>query len=70
MSPIGLAVVGAGYWGPNLIRAARVTPEFQLNWLCDRDLGRSQAALDRYPPVRATASYEQVLLRSFGQVAE
>ena len=61
MSPIGLAVVGAGYWGPNLIRAARATPAFQLNWLCDRDLGRAQAALDRYTPVRATASYEQVL---------
>ena len=61
MSPIGLAVVGAGYWGPNLIRAARVTPAFELKWLCDRDLGRAEAALDRYTPVRATASYEQVL---------
>jgi predicted dehydrogenase len=38
-----------------------VTPAFQLNWLCDRDLGRAQAALDQYTPVRATASYEQVL---------
>src|SRR6185437_15513175 len=61
MSPIGLAVVGAGYWGPNLVRAARVTPAFRLTWLCDRDLGRAQAALDQYTPVRATASYEQVL---------
>jgi predicted dehydrogenase len=61
MSPIGLAVVGAGYWGPNLVRAARVTPAFRLDWLCDQDLERAQAALDRYTPVRATASYEQVL---------
>jgi predicted dehydrogenase len=61
MSPIGLAVVGVGYWGPNLVRAARVTPAFRLTWLCDRDLGRAQAALDHYTLVRATASYEQVL---------
>ncbi len=61
MSSIGLAVVGAGYWGPNLVRAARSTPAFHLKWLCDRDLARAEAALDAYTPVRATASYDQVL---------
>ena len=61
MPPIGLAVIGAGYWGPNLVRAARATPAFRLQWLCDRDLGRAQAALDAYTPVQATASYDQVL---------
>ncbi len=25
---IGLAVVGAGYWGPNLVRTALATPAF------------------------------------------
>ena len=61
MSPIGLAVIGAGYWGPNLVRAACATPELRLEWLCDLDLARAQGALDRYTSVRATASYEQVL---------
>ena len=61
MPPIGLAVIGAGYWGPNLVRAARATPAFRLHWLCDRDLGRAQAVLDAYTPIRATASYEEVL---------
>ena len=61
MSPIGLAVVGVGYWGPNLVRTARATPEFRLEWLCDLDLERAQRALDPYTSVRATASYEQVL---------
>jgi len=61
MSPIGLAVVGVGYWGPNLVRTARATPEFRLEWLCDLDLERARRALDPYTSVRATASYEQVL---------
>lgn len=61
MSPIGLAVVGAGYWGPNLVRAARATPALRLHWLCDLDLQRAQAVLDPYTPVRATSDYEAVL---------
>ena len=35
MSPIGLAVIGAGYWGPNLVRTALSTPALRLEWLCD-----------------------------------
>ena len=31
---IGLAVVGAGYWGPNLVRNAQATPALTLRWLC------------------------------------
>jgi len=43
MSPIGLAVVGAGYWGPNLVRAARVTPQSILDtgtYMLKRNGGR------------------------------
>src|SRR5438094_950286 len=35
VSPIGLAVIGAGYWGPNLVRTALATPALQLEWMCD-----------------------------------
>src|SRR2546421_13074189 len=61
MSPFGLAVIGVGYWGPNLVRPARATPEFRLAWLCDLDQERARRALDPYTSVRATASYEQGL---------
>lgn len=61
MSPIGLAIIGAGYWGPNLVRAARATPALQLEWLCDLDLQRAQSVLDPYTAVRPTSSYESVL---------
>jgi predicted dehydrogenase len=59
--PLGLAVVGAGYWGPNLVRAAIATSALQLEWLCDLDEQRAQAVLGRYTTVKATASYEHVL---------
>jgi len=61
MSPIGLAVIGAGYWGPNLVRTALSTPDLRLRWLCDLDLERAQACLGPYTTVRATGSYEDVL---------
>jgi predicted dehydrogenase len=61
MSPIGLAVIGAGYWGPNLVRTAVATPVLQLEWLCDLDEQRARAVLGRYTTVRVTASYETVL---------
>ena len=61
MSGIGLAVVGAGYWGPNLVRTATATPSLQLEWLCDLDEQRAKAVLGRYTTVKSTASYDQVL---------
>jgi len=61
MSAIGLAVIGAGYWGPNLVRTAIGTPALQLEWLCDLDEQRAKAVLGRYTTVRATTCYEQVL---------
>jgi predicted dehydrogenase len=61
MSYIGLAVIGAGYWGPNLVRTALGTPALQLEWLCDLDEKRAQAVLGRYTTVKSTTSYERVL---------
>jgi predicted dehydrogenase len=61
MSSIGLAVIGAGYWGPNLVRTALATPALDLKWLCDLDEDRARAVLGRYTTVNATASYERVL---------
>jgi len=45
MSSIGLAVIGAGYWGPNIVRSSLATPELHLEWLCDLDLDRARRAL-------------------------
>jgi predicted dehydrogenase len=61
MSPIGLAVIGAGYWGPNLVRTALATPELSLRWLCDLEIDRARKVLGGDSAVNSTASYEDVL---------
>lgn len=61
MNPTGLAVVGAGYWGPNLVRNAQATPALRLEWLCDLDEERARAVLGGYTTVRVTRSFETVL---------
>jgi predicted dehydrogenase len=59
--PIGLAVIGAGYWGPNLVRNFRAAPSFRLRWLCDLDITRAQRVLGGYSTVGATDDYAAVL---------
>jgi predicted dehydrogenase len=58
---IGLAIVGAGYWGPNLVRTALATPAFRLDWLCDLQVERAMGVLGSYTTVQATSSYDLIL---------
>ncbi|WP_045303750.1 Gfo/Idh/MocA family protein [Saccharothrix sp. ST-888] len=59
--PLGLAVVGAGYWGPNLVRNFQASEEFRLRWVCDLDLARAERVLGEYSTVAATDDYAAVL---------
>jgi predicted dehydrogenase len=61
MPPIGLAVIGAGYWGPNLVRSALTTPGLSLQWLCDLDIERVRRVLGPRSAVAGSNSYEEVL---------
>ncbi|QFZ16170.1 Gfo/Idh/MocA family protein [Saccharothrix syringae] len=58
---VGVAVIGAGYWGPNLVRNIQATPDLRLVTLCDLDVERAKAVLGRYSTVRATSSLDEVL---------
>ena len=58
---IGMAVVGAGYWGPNLVRNAMATAPFRLRWLCDVDEDRARRVLGPYSTVSTTDSFDTVL---------
>jgi predicted dehydrogenase len=58
---LGLAVIGAGYWGPNLVRTAQLTEGVRLDYLCDLDLNRAERVLGEYSTVRATKSLDEVL---------
>jgi predicted dehydrogenase len=59
--PLGVAVVGAGYWGPNLVRNFQASANFRLRMLCDLDVDRAQRVLGGYSTVQATADYAAVL---------
>ena len=58
---VGLAVVGAGYWGPNLVRNAQAAPGIRLEWLCDLDVGRARRVLGDYSTVKVGADMAEVL---------
>jgi predicted dehydrogenase len=58
---IGVAVVGAGYWGPNLVRNFQGSTDFRLRWLCDLDVSRAHRALGGYSTVQVTADLADVL---------
>jgi predicted dehydrogenase len=59
--PAGVAVVGLGYWGPNLLRVLADKPEAEVRWICDLDEDRLQTFGRRYPAVRATDDLDEVL---------
>ncbi len=59
--PIGIAVIGAGYWGPNLVRNFQGSTQFRLRWLCDLDVERARRVLGGYSTVGVTADIEEVL---------
>jgi predicted dehydrogenase len=59
--PIGLAVIGAGYWGPNLVRNAQATPTVHLEYLCDLNAERARTVLGDYSTVRVSDDLDAVL---------
>ena len=58
--PVGVAVVGAGYWGPNLIRNLASLPECRLVAVCDLDVERLDP-IARELGVWTTTSLEELL---------
>jgi predicted dehydrogenase len=54
-------VVGAGYWGPNLIRNLAELPGSPLAAVCDKRPDRLAYVRARYPAVRLYESYEAML---------
>lgn len=54
-----IAVVGAGYWGRNLVR--NMHAHGALAMICDPDQDRLQEFARQYPGMRTTASFAEVL---------
>jgi predicted dehydrogenase len=60
-SELNVAVVGLGYWGPNLLRVLADMPEVRLSWICDRDAARLNRFGRRHPGAQATRELDDVL---------
>lgn len=59
--PVGVAVVGLGYWGPNLLRVLADNPSVRVCWICDLDHDRLAKYRLRYPSTRVTTQLGRVL---------
>ena len=52
MSRVRAAVVGLGYWGPNLARNFQASSDFELVGLCDQNPQRVAKLADAYPTAK------------------
>jgi predicted dehydrogenase len=59
--PVSVAVVGLGYWGPNLVRALVELPQAELTAVCDLKPERLELIQHRYPWLARTTSFDDVL---------
>ncbi|WP_065571686.1 Gfo/Idh/MocA family protein [Microbacterium oleivorans] len=58
---LNVAVIGAGYWGPNLARNLRASRECNLAAICDLDIDRARRVADAVGGAPVTADLQSVL---------
>src|SRR5437763_13218521 len=58
---VGMAVIGAGYWGPNIVRNALARQETELKWVCDLDVTRARYVVGAQSSIAVTAEIDDVL---------
>ncbi len=63
MTKLGIAVIGAGYWGPNLVRNFRNSPDWDLVAVCDLDPGRAERVIGGRSTISAETDVSKVLER-------
>jgi predicted dehydrogenase len=59
--PLGVVLVGYGYWGPNIARNIVERPELELLALCEMDPTRAAAFSQRYPGIPTCADFDAAL---------
>jgi predicted dehydrogenase len=57
---IEIGVIGAGYWGPNLIRNLAEIPSCDLRAIADLSRPRLDAMQARYPKIQTTTDYQSL----------
>ncbi|MHC4374404.1 MAG: Gfo/Idh/MocA family protein, partial [Planctomycetota bacterium] len=58
---IDIAVVGCGYWGPNLIRNFGSLEQARVKMVCDVDSSRLADMKRLYPDVETTSEFDKIL---------
>ena len=61
---IQIAVVGAGHWGPNLIRNFHTSAESRVRYVVDRSSSRLDSLRSRFPDIEMLSSLDPVLADS------
>jgi predicted dehydrogenase len=60
-APVRVAVVGLGYWGPNLVRNLQAHPAADIVAVCDRREDACEAIGRRFPAVRTSGDLDEIL---------
>jgi len=60
-APLGVAVVGAGYWGRNYVRNFAALESADLRWVCDLDPAALTRARRAAPAAQTSADLSEVL---------
>jgi predicted dehydrogenase len=58
---INIAIIGYGYWGPNLVRNFSELPNAKVVAVADLDKSRLELVARRYPNVRTTTDIQEIL---------
>ena len=58
---VNVAVIGCGYWGPNLIRNFRSLQDCSVKKICDLDRSRLEHLEQVYPDVSTTMDFREIL---------
>lgn len=58
---INVAVIGLGYWGPNLLRNFNSISGTSVECICDKNKEKLKKALSIYPNIRAIRDYKHIL---------
>jgi len=61
IQPVKVAVVGLGYWGPNLVRNLHELPCASLEVVCDSRPEPLRQICTRYPSLRGSRDFEEIL---------
>lgn len=56
-----LALIGLGYWGPNLLRNFINIPHCSIRYCCDSDASRLQEVKRKFPHILTTTDFGEIL---------